>query len=309
MKKIFKLPYLVIVLLFTFFVACKQDDSQKKGSETILKGATTILVDETLKPVIDDQVEIFESKYDAKITITAKSERELIKLMLNDTSSIVILSRPLNDDEAKVFSAKKIVPKTTMIGSDAIAFISNKNTKDTLIALSDVIKFMQGKEQSRIKGLVFDNPNSSTVRYMNNLAGLDDMPENGIFSFKTNEDVIKYVSENDGMIGVLGVNWLYQPAPNMKNFMKNINVLNVKSLDNNGYFAPSQNNIAEGKYALARDLYIINCQGYSGLGMGFASFVAGDIGQRIILKSGLLPIRIPGRNMIIRNSINLETKK
>jgi phosphate transport system substrate-binding protein len=54
---------------------------------------------------------------------------------------------------------------------------------------------------------------------------------------------------------------------------------------------------------LARDLYIINCQGYSGLGMGFASFVAGDIGQRIILKSGLLPIRTPGRKIsfIINN--------
>jgi hypothetical protein len=36
-----------------------------------------------------------------------------------------------------------------------------------------------------------------------------------------------------------------------------------------------QNNIAEGTYPLARDLYIINCQGYSGLGMGFPSFVAG----------------------------------
>ncbi len=35
----------------------------------------------------------------------------------------------------------------------------------------------------------------------------------------------------------------------------------------------------------------VNCQGFSGLGMGFASFVAGDIGQRIILKSGLLPIK------------------
>jgi hypothetical protein len=50
---------------------------------------------------------------------------------------------------------------------------------------------------------------------------------------------------------------------------------------------------------LARDLYIINCQGYSGLGMGFASFVAGDIGQRIILKSGLLPIRTPGRKLVL----------
>jgi phosphate transport system substrate-binding protein len=50
---------------------------------------------------------------------------------------------------------------------------------------------------------------------------------------------------------------------------------------------------------LARDLYIINCQGFSGLGMGFASFVAGDVGQRIILKSGLLPVRIPTRKFTI----------
>jgi phosphate transport system substrate-binding protein len=54
---------------------------------------------------------------------------------------------------------------------------------------------------------------------------------------------------------------------------------------------------------LARDLYIINAQGFSGLGMGFASFVAGDIGQRIILKSGLLPVRVPGRKINIRNEI------
>jgi phosphate transport system substrate-binding protein len=79
-------------------------------------------------------------------------------------------------------------------------------------------------------------------------------------------------------------------------YLKNINVLSVK-VGKNDYFAPSQNNLAEGTYPLARDLYIINCQGYSGLGMGFASFVAGDIGQRIILKSGLLPIRTPGRKI------------
>ncbi len=59
----------------------------------------------------------------------------------------------------------------------------------------------------------------------------------------------------------------------------------------------------EVKYPLARDLFIINCQGYSGLGMGFASFIAGEIGQRIVLKSGLLPVRTPGRKLKIRNQI------
>ena len=165
---------------------------------------------------------------------------------------------------------------------------------------------MNGKPNSRIKGLVFDNPNSSTVRYMNDLAGIKSIPEKGIFSFKTNQDVIKFVADNDGMIGVVGLNWLSQPKPSMKQFIDKVNVLSVKNLNDKDYYFPSQNNIAEGKYSLARELYIINGQGFSGLGMGFASFVAGDIGQRIILKSGLLPIRIPGRKVNIRNKINNE---
>jgi phosphate transport system substrate-binding protein len=37
--------------------------------------------------------------------------------------------------------------------------------------------------------------------------------------------------------------------------------------------------------------------------MGFASFVAGETGQRIILKSGLVPLIMPSRNIVIRKEI------
>ena len=104
------------------------------------------------------------------------------------------------------------------------------------------------------------------------------------------------------MIGVVGVNWLSQPRPAMQKYVAKVNTLSVKALAGTEYVLPSQNNIAERKYPLARDLYIINGQGYSGLGMGFASFVGGDVGQRIILKSGLLPVRIPTRKFTITKS-------
>jgi phosphate transport system substrate-binding protein len=181
--------------------------------------------------------------------------------------------------------------------------ISNKNNNDTLIALKSVIDFIQGNADSKIKGLVFDNPNSSTVRYMKDLAKVKNIPAKGIFSFKTNDEVIKFVSENDGMIGVVGVNWLSQPSPNMVDVVKKINVLGVKGLKDDTYYYPTQNDLAELKYPLARDLYIINCQGYTGLGMGFASFIAGEIGQRIVLKSGLLPVKTPSRKLKIRSEI------
>jgi phosphate transport system substrate-binding protein len=309
MKKFALIPYVFFLGFIIVFFACNQTNKQTNNNETILKGSTSILVDETLLPIIEDQVEVFESLYaGSKIKVIAKSEAETVLALSKDTSKIAILSRKLNTEEEKVFESKKITPRTTVFAIDAIAFISNKRNKDTLVALQDVVDFMKGKSNSNIKGLVFDNPNSSTVRYMNKLSGLKEMPSKGIFSFKTNEEVIQFVSENDGMIGIVGVNWLMQPSLKMQPIVDKVNLISVKGIGKTAYFAPTQNNLAEGKYPLARDLYIVNCQGYSGLGMGFASFIAGDIGQRIILKSGLLPIKIPGRNIKTRKQLENKNK-
>lgn len=304
MKNVMRLSSLFI--LFLFIAACNK--SNTTNQETILKGKATLLVDETIKPIMEDQIEIFENRYEARIKLDARSENEVIQSLVKDTSSIAVLARKLNDDEMKVFASRKIIPKTTPIAIDAIALITNRNSKDSLVALNDVLNFMKGKTDGKIKGLVFDNPNSSTVRYMNSLAGLPSIPQKGVFSFATNNEVIKFVSENEGMIGVVGLNWLSQPTPEMQHYVDKVNLLSVKGLKDSNYYTPDQNNIAEGKYALARELYIVNCQGFSGLGMGFASFVAGDIGQRIILKSGLLPYKIPPRKLNIRKQISNDKK-
>jgi phosphate transport system substrate-binding protein len=308
MKKFPFIPFVFFLGLIVVFFACNQNNKPKNEEETILKGSTSVLVDETLLPIVEDQVEVFESLYEAKIKVNAKSEAETILALSKDTSKIAILSRKLNPEEVKVFESKKIKPRTTVFATDAIAFISNQRNKDTLIALQEVVSFLKGISNSSIKGLVFDNPNSSTVRYMNELSGIKELPSKGIFSFKTNEEVIQFVSENEGMIGVVGVNWLMEPSLKMRPIVDKINILSVKGIGKTDYFAPTQNNLAEKKYPLARDLYIINCQGYSGLGMGFASFIAGEVGQRITLKSGLLPVNMPGRNIKTRKQIEKENK-
>lgn len=298
MKMYSKLPLFILFAVVLFVFACNQI-TDKNDKETILKGEVTVFVDETLTPIIEDQVDVFENEYEAKVKLVSKSETETVNSLFKEKAAIAILSRNLTPEELSIFKQRKINPKITVFATDAIAFIANKNNKDTLIALKDVVNFIQGKSVPSIKGLVFDNLNSSTVRFITNLAKIKSAPDKGVFSFKSNNEVIKYVSENDGMIGVIGVNWLTQPLPAMQKYVDNVMSLAVKGFREDGYHKPSQNNIAEGKYPLARDLYIINCQGYSGLGMGFASFVAGDVGQRIVLKSGLLPVRIPTRKFTI----------
>ena len=91
-----------------------------------MKGSTTVLVDETLFPIMEDQVAVFESSYNAKIKLVSKSESEIVFSLFNAKSGIAVLTRNLTDEENKIFAQKKITPKITKFATDAIAFISNK---------------------------------------------------------------------------------------------------------------------------------------------------------------------------------------
>ena len=301
MKK--KNYFLLLLLGAVFFIgvySCKKAmDEQSK--DTILTGKVDILVDETILPVIEDQVMVFESQYKAKINLIGKSETEIVQQLAEGKSNLAILTRSLTTGEEGFFKKKNIQGVITPLATDAIAFIAHKSDEAKKINLEDIITLMQGKS-TPLAGLVFDNANSSTVKYFKDMAKVDQLPKDKIFSFKNNNEVIDFVSKNKGMIGVVGVNWLMQPAPEFQDVVNNVSVLEVK-LKNGTFASPTQDHIAAGIYPVTRQIKMINYQGYSGLGTGFASFIAGQIGQRIILKSGLVPFQMPSRNLIIRKEI------
>lgn len=299
----------IFIGLFVFgciIVSSCKHDSSTEVKESILKGTATVIVDETVQPMLEDQTAVFESQYPGRIKLVNKPEAEAINELISDNSRIIILSRKLTEEEETYYRKRKITPAITPIAVDGIALIVNKTAKDTVIDLQEVIDFMQGKT-SKIKKLVFDNPNSSTLRYVKGIAGVDKEANSNVTALKSNNEVIEYIAGHDDAIGVVGVNWITQPSTQMKRHTDKITVLSVKNVKNKkgseGYYKPSQSNLSEGLYPLSRELYLLNYQGIDGLGMGFASFVAGDIGQRIILKSGLLPVRIPPRQIILRNNI------
>lgn len=298
MRKVYFFAFVIATIIVLF--NCNKK-SEQNNSESILTGTITILVDETIFPVIEDQKLVFESKYQAKVNLIGKSETEIVKLLSEGKGNVAILARSLTKGEESFFKAKKIKGTVTPLATDGIAFISKKSNEYSKIDLNEVIALMQGKP-TRLTGLVFDNANSSTVRYFKELAKVKELPKDKIFSFKNNNEVIKFVSENSGMIGVVGVNWLMQPMPDFQEVVDKVATLEV--ITKNGIFAlPTQDMIASGFYPVTREIKFLNYQGYSGLGMGFASFIAGQVGQRIILKSGLVPVRVPNRNIIIRKEV------
>lgn len=292
------------VLLFAVAGALVSCQKQNPSEETILKGKTSVLVDESLLPIIEDQVAVFENQYEAEITLVPRSEMAAFRAFVADSVQIAILARPLSEEEVAYFKARERYPKVTELGKDAVVFISNRRNTDTILDLERVVSVLKGGSDENIPTIVFDNPNSGTVRYLRDVAGIKALPSEGVYSVANSGAVIEYISQNTDAIGVVGINWLYQPTPQVAESLRNVRALAVKGIGTQGYFMPNQNNLATGEYPLARDLFLIDNQGRNGLGIGLASFIAGDRGQRIMLKSGLLPVRIPPRKIVVKPQSN-----
>jgi phosphate transport system substrate-binding protein len=296
------LRFLWYGLFVIAFASCQTEQAEK---ETYTSGREQILVDESFAPIIEDQAFLFESTYpNAKLELVLKSEVELLNLFLSDSIQVAVISRVLDEDERKYFESKNIKIRVNRFAIDGIALISHNSSKYVNVDVLDIIKILKG-EPSALQSLVFDNANSSTVRYFKELAVIDQLPSTGIYALKSNADVIKYVNDNPGSIGVVGVNWMVQPPMELESIVADLKILGVKNVagqaGSDAYYKPNQNDIALGMYPLTRSLYVVNCEGGAGLGTGFASFIAGERGQRIVLKSGLLPDSIPSREINVVN--------
>jgi len=286
------------ILLILVVSACSQKTPESKGEEYYTYGETTIVSDESLFPIVDDQQQVFHNSYKrAKINMVYKPLQEALNLFVNDSIDIAILPRMLNAKEAAYFERKKIRIRSTKFATDGVALITGVNNSDSLITKQEIIDLLSGKSNKK-RVLVFDNPQSSTVEYLMDMASVKELPKEDVYALKSNQEVISYIKNNPTAIGVVSVNWIKRPTPEIVEDVAAVKFIAVRN-DKGEYKLPSLNNLKVRDYPLVRDLYLIDCQGKAGLGTGFAGFLAGDIGQRIILKSGLAPDSLPSRQINI----------
>lgn len=297
----------LFMVIFTLVLACKDRADNAEGKETILTGEIDLYVDQTVQSMVQGQIDVFENQYKAKINLTAKSESEIVNDLLTGKTTMAVLTRRLSQEEENYFHNKKVIPRVSHFASDAVVFVRNKTSNDSLIDLDEVYNLLHGKA-STLKNLVFENPNSSVLTYMNRWANVSSDKKDNVYALNSTKEVLEFVSKNPDAVGVIGLDAVTEPYPEWQNLLDDMLVLavrNVKTGTNNlEYYKPNQANLGQGLYPLKRSIYVLNYQGFAGLGTGFASFVVGDIGQRIVLRSNLLPITIPDRNINIRKEIN-----
>lgn len=293
-------------------------NSGNSPTDTPTSGEITISVDESFQPIIETQINTFEGIYKyADITANYRPEGQVIQDLVNDSTKIAVLSRELNDNENAVFKNKNLVPRVTKIAIDAIAIIVNRNNPDSLLTMEqlgkifngDVTNWQEVNGKSNLKNIVvvFDNNNSSTARYVKDSLITDHQLPQNTFASHSHSALIDYVAKNENAIGVIGVNWISDLDDTTAiGFQRRIKVVGLSKdpapASTESYYQPYQAYIAQGNYPLLRYLYIISTEGRAGLGTGFAAYVAGDKGQRIILKSGLVPATMPVRIVGLNNN-------
>lgn len=297
---------LFIVATGILGVSCKQKQEKKIAPVPVKVNKATFAADESFQPISDELLYVFNESYiNTEANIIYKSENDVLRLLLDDKVRLALLSRELNVQEVKVLKQKSLSPETYRFAIDAITLIVNKASNDTLITVKEIKKMLNGKTKTD-KNIVFDNPSSSLVRYLKEFSGNKELKGKNIFALKNNKEVIKYVSEHEDAIGITGLGWLNDPYEDEKNPVHKVKILAVKDenskLAPNQYFKPSQSTLATKEYPLSRNLYIINCTGKKDLGTNFAYFTLNETGQRVILRSNILPDQIPGREINIKHT-------
>jgi phosphate transport system substrate-binding protein len=284
-------------------------------SDTPTTGRIKIGVDATFEPIVDAELMVFQGLYRyAEITPLYLPESECFRLLLSDSVRLILTSRQLNAEERKVFTDRNISPREVKIATDAVALVVNPANPDTMLSLDAIRNIITGKVTSWKSinpasqlddiSVVFDHKNSGIVHYMIDSICGGQAIAGELYALDSNLDVVNYVAKHNNALGLIGVSWISdRDDTTQMAFLRQIRVVAVSRTEPATFessFQPYQAYIYEGQYPLSRDLYAVDAEPRNGLATGFVSFLASDKGQRIILKTGIVPANSPVRLVKVR---------
>lgn len=287
-------------------------------TDTPTSGSIHITVDESYRPMMEAEIEMFESLYvNAKIRADYRSEKEAFDDLLADSSRLIVVGRELNDTEKDYFKKIELTPKTIHIANDGLAFIVNNENPLKKMLYGSVKDIFDGKAKTwkdilpSLKAdslrVIFDHAGGGNVRMIQERFKLKETLPSNCFAVNSNAEVVGYVEKNPNAIGIISVNWISDRDDSTSlSFLKKVKVLPIGSEDvtdtSGTFYGPYQAYISNKSYPFIRETYIISREARSGLGTGFASFVGSDKGQRIVLRAGMVPAVAPVRIV----NVNME---
>ena len=286
-----------ILLLVIVFTGCGSPGPVKYRNDSLTSGTIHISVDESFRPVIDSQIQVFESQNPgAKIIAEYKSEAACFRDLQADSTRMIIVTRGLSHEEEMYFKdTLTYIPRFGRIAYDAIAAIVNTKSKDSVFSMADIRSLLKGTSGYKLKVVLDGTSATSTVRYMMDSVLRGQPLDKSVTAAKSSEELVSFVANNEDAIGFVGVEWVGNHEDSTQlSFMNRIKIASVQCTGcaAETYVKPYQANIAMKRYPMVRGLYYILKEGYDGLGSGFVNFLDYEKGQLIFRRAYLVPAKM-----------------
>lgn len=279
---------LVLTSLSFVFIGC--NNGQKK--DTTRRGKKTMYADESYQPLMETASYTFMGNYpESELTFVYSSETDAMNAMAKGLTRTIFVSREFTAEEKKKLHAANITVTSDILARDAVTFIVNNSSVDTLFTQEQLKAMLTEKDPSgpiskKPIEFVFDKVQSSCFNYL--LHWLDGKKYgNMVHASKNTQEVIDYVSKHPNAIGIIGYNHLSDyDDPNVKQRLSKIKIVSIQAKDG-FYWKPNRPNIIEKKYPFCKELWSINSGSPDGLNSGFVNFLNSRAGQLLMEKCEL----------------------
>jgi phosphate transport system substrate-binding protein len=273
--------------------ACNNASPSGKVTDTPTRGTIYISVDESFKPVIEQQLKVFRSSFpDANIIASYKAEADCFRDLQKDSTRMVIVAKGLTKNEIDYYENKLFFqPQFAVLAYDAVAVIVNIHSKDSVFTIAQLKEILNGKKN--IVAVMDGRNATSSVRYLRDSILHGSPFGKNVVAVNGNDAVIEAVKKSENAIGFVGLSWVGNvEEPKQKEDLKEIRLALIECVEceEKDIFAkPSQATITFGQYPLARPLYYILKENAAGLGSGFINFMSLERGQLIFRRAGIAP--------------------
>lgn len=285
MNKGFMAILLLLVCCSMFLTSCYE----KQYSPT--KGDVQAASDESLYRVASAAKEEFEKTYvQAKVNMTQLAAREGIPQLFEGKIKIYLCGRGFNEEELAYIekAKKKDEIQQFKFCYDAIVLTVQKSDKRENISINELKDMLNGVNRSY---KIFMPPFiSSTYEYIKSAILGGKVPAN-VKLMESEKAVLEQVKKTPNSMGLVALNVIADSSS--YKFLKVCS--DETSPGGPEYFEPHKGFLVNGSYPLSKLCFIFTNEIVTGVGGGFATFLTGNDGQRLVLKQNLGPATVPVR--------------
>lgn len=282
-------------LLLAFFAlgGCGEK-TEAEAPDNYHKGTVHISCDESFRPVIDAQVEVYQNSFpDTKIIVHYKPEADCLRDMAVDSIRMIIATRGFSEAErAFMLDSLKVQPTSSAIAKDAIAVIVHPSNADSFFTMNRIRDLVSGKLKEKLIPVFDGTRATSTVRFMLDsvLRGASLGPN--VVAAQSSQGVVDYVASTPNAVGFLGVSWVGNREDTLqRSFLRKVRIARIESTDSvGGFVQPVQYLIYTKTYPMVRDLVYVLKEKHLGLGTAFANFLKSSRGQLVFRRAYLQPV-------------------